>query len=217
MFKALFNISRIEFKILEIVDTLCVLNLVNALQSFLCSACTAVVNSLWVSWWEGQGGLNHKTIIYGQIERNRVTLFPKQSESGTSTHKCVCVFLGLCLCFPKCCLLYPDQREKLTYMQVPRGEPLGRLALVARDVWAERGSPASPQELSGGWEPRVWWRCGSTCQMCVPLPWNWAQVFAWCGRKQGCSECACLFSPLVAFPQDHSEQSGTEKKFWVGI
>ena len=46
-----------------------------------------------------------------------------------------------------------------------RGEPQGRLALVTGDAWVERGSPASPQELGGGWEPRVWWRCGSTCQI----------------------------------------------------
>lgn len=43
--------------------------------------------------------------------------FSPSSQSQTQVHTSVFVFLGLCLCFPKCCLLYPDQRENLTYLE----------------------------------------------------------------------------------------------------
>lgn len=38
----------------------------------------------------------------------------------------VCVFLGLRLCFPKC-LLYPDQRENLTYTRSSSGRATGEI------------------------------------------------------------------------------------------
>lgn len=42
----------------------------------------------------------------------------------------VCVFLGLCLCFPECCLLFSDPEENLTYTWSSLGKATGELALV---------------------------------------------------------------------------------------
>lgn len=76
---------------------------------------------LWLTASEFPGGRSReawatKLSFMGKLQETRWPFSPS-SQSQTQVHTSVFVFLGLCLCFPKSCLLYPDRRENLTYLK----------------------------------------------------------------------------------------------------
>ena len=98
------------------------LNLVSALQNFLCSAGTAVVSSLWVSWWgRSREAWATKPLSVGKLKEAEWPFSPAISVRQQHTRVCVCMFLGLCFCWPECCLLSADQRENLTHTKSSPG------------------------------------------------------------------------------------------------
>ena len=126
------RISRIE--VLGIVDTQYVLNLVRALQNFSCSAGTAVVSSLWVSWrGRSREAWATKLSSVGKSQETEWPFSPSHRRQ-TQVHTSVCLYVsGPVFLFPwvLSALSRPTGKPDI-YPEFLREEPLGRSASVAR-------------------------------------------------------------------------------------
>lgn len=83
---------------------------------------------LWLTASEFPGGRRReawatKLSFMGKLQKTGWPFSPSRVRHS------VCVLLGLRLCFPKCCLLYPDQRENLTDTWSPLGRATGEISL----------------------------------------------------------------------------------------
>lgn len=129
-----------------------------------------------------------------------------------------CVFLGSCLCFPECCLLFSDPGENLTYTWSSLGKATGDSALVTRGLGKEdhlppyRNQSMARSQGCGGSVPPPF----RSCQRQMPCHGIEHSCLLGGVRKQGMGGAVCLYLFLSASPQDGS-QSRQKLKVSFGL